>query len=165
MVWPQPRMRSDVLTRQAQVTAVSADAVMLRLLGSSCAGCSDGCGGRCNVFARGEEAELSVPRERQLALLPGQTVTLALSDRALRNAAYAGYGRALLAMLVGAISGHWLGIAVGLPSDPLAFAGLVVGVVLAARWTGDARLSPTLSANPILSVSSSPSFQESQEPL
>lgn len=158
-------MRNNVLSRQAQVKAVSSDAVVLQLLGSACSGCNDGCGGRCNVFARTQEAELKLPHDGQTSLSPGQKVTLTFSDRALRNAAYAGYGRALLAMLAGAISGHWLGIALDLPSDPMALMGLLVGVVLAAKRTGDSRINPTLTTDTTHSVLLSPLSQESQEPL
>lgn len=148
-------MRADVLQRQARVTAVSRDAVTLQLLGSACAGCGDGCGGRCNLLASERDARIELPREPGMELMPGQAVLLTFSDRALRNAAFAGYGRALLGMLLGAGIGQWLAWGIGLPADPPTLVGLLLGVLWAARRTGDVRVNPALTTTTAHSVSSS----------
>lgn len=145
--------------------AVSIDTVQLQLLGSACAGCGDGCGGRCNLFAPERDALLTLPRTAPLQLAPGDRVTLNFSDRALRNAAYAGYGRALLAMLAGAALGQLLAGALHLPTDPLVLTGLLLGVLLATRRTGDARVNPVLTVQTAHSPSLSSTSPESQEPL
>jgi len=153
-----------VLQRQAQVTALSDGEVTVRLLGSACTGCGDGCGGRCNLLVSAHDTHVALPRTPGLSLVPGQSVILTFSDRALRHAAYAGYGRALLALLVGATLGLALAHGSALPADPLVLIGLLLGVTLAARRTGNVQVNPTLTTPAAHLPSLFPSTTESQTP-
>lgn len=153
-----------MLQREARIMAISSDTVQVHLLGSACSGCSDGCGGRCNLLAPADNAVITLPRAAEMRLVPGDRVTLNFSDRALRNAAYAGYGRALLAMLTGAAFGELLASALHMPADPLVLTGLLLGVLLATRRTGDARVNPVLTVPTAHSLPLSSTSLESQEP-
>ena len=96
--------------RQARIVAIAPQGVRLRLLGSRCTPCENGCGGRCNLFVGDAEGELELPGEKPAAPLQvGDLVVLSLDDVALRRSAWAGYGRAWIGLLLGALLGYALG--------------------------------------------------------
>lgn len=121
--------------RDAEVLAVQGRRLSLRLLGSACDGCAGGCGGRCSLFvsAAGDGFELEVRDASSFP--PGQRLRLRLDDAALRQAAWRGYGRALLGLLAGTVLGHFVGLALGHYGNVLTLAGLLSGTLLAVRFS------------------------------
>jgi len=117
-----------VAERQARIVAIAPQGVRLRLLGSRCTPCENGCGGRCNLFVGDAEGELELPGEKPAAPLQvGDLVVLSLDDVALRRSAWAGYGRAWIGLLLGALLGYALGRGLGMAVDIFTCAGLVAG--------------------------------------
>lgn len=131
---PRRRRPPTVAEREAIVTACGPAGVQFKPLGSACAGCDTGCGGRCALFDV-DGGDLTLPAEAAPAVRVGDRVLLRLDDRSLRRAAHAAYGIALAGLLGGAASGHLLARALGLATDPLTLAGLVAGTWLAVRWS------------------------------
>ena len=129
--------------REAEVLGRAGGRISLRLLGSACAGCVGGCGGRCNLFAGDGDGvfEIDAPAT---SLRSGERVRLALDDAALRRAAWRGYGRVLLGLLAGAAAGQGLGLWLGMHADALSLAGLVLGTFLAARFSKPRLPAPVL---------------------
>lgn len=121
--------------REAEVRSRRGNELGLVLLGSACEGCAGGCGGRCNLFAAGDDGVFRVVVEDAADFLPGQRLRLRLDNEALRRAAWRGYGVALLGLLLGAGAGHGLARAFGGPADVFALIGLVLGTFLAARFS------------------------------
>lgn len=133
----------DQVRRFARVAAVHADVLELELEAGACAGCADGCGGRCNLFAN-VAAPLRLPLDGR-DWQPGQRVALSLSRRALRRAAFRGYGLALLGMLVGAGLGAFLARVLGVDGDPLVAVGLFAGLLGAVRALARTTVNPALT--------------------
>lgn len=113
--------------------------VRVRVPTAACEGCAGGCAGRCSPLAdeRGACWSLDTPDTFQ----PGQAVRIRVGEGALGQAAWRGYGLALLGMVVGAAAGHALGRLAGWPADPLALAGLLAGTFLPRLFPSDPRLS------------------------
>lgn len=120
--------------REVEVAAVG-QPLRLRLLGTQCDGCAGGCAGRCNLFATTAAGEFEFEATPDFIVAPGQRLRLALDDAALRRAAWAGYGRALLGLLLGAgagyLAGGWLAPAWPAAPDALTLVGLLSGTFLA----------------------------------
>lgn len=117
--------------REAIVVARTAGELRLKPAAGPCSGCSTGCGGRCDLFRADLAGELQMPEPPGLRLRPGDRVLLSLDDDALRRAAFAGYGRALAGLLLGAGTGHALALVAGWPGDASTLAGIVLGTWLA----------------------------------
>jgi hypothetical protein len=119
--------------REVEVTAAGDGQLRLKLLGDRCDGCSGGCAGRCNLFASDDAGEFRLEAPPGVVAHPGERYRLALDDEGLRRAAWHGYGRALLGLLLGAFAGHALGFAWPEARDGLTLLGLLSGTFLAAR--------------------------------
>lgn len=119
--------------REAQVTGLANGQVRLRTDAAACRGCRIGCGGRCNVFRSDAAGEITLPLPAHAQLGIGDRVRLAVDEVALRRAAFAGYGLALLGLLAGAGAGFGLAAISGLPRDPMTLIGLVAGTVWMLR--------------------------------
>ncbi|MFT3806583.1 SoxR reducing system RseC family protein [Arenimonas sp.] len=130
--------------RAARIADVAAGRASLHLLGERCAGCSAGCGGRCNVFAADEAGYLSMPSQWLSPADVGRDVVLRLDDDALRRAAWSGYGRALLGLLCGASVGALLGTGFPVAQDPLTLAGLLAGTFVAVTFQNPRLPEPQL---------------------
>lgn len=126
--------------RPAVVVAASPGGLRLRPLEAACRACTLGCGGRCDLFRADLAGELHLPPLPGLELHAGDRVLLSLDEAALRRAAVAGYGRALLGLLLGTAAGFGLAEALGLPRDPLTLLGLVAGTYAGLR--GSKRAEP-----------------------
>lgn len=119
--------------RDARVTELAAGQLRLRTDAEACRDCRIGCGGRCNVFRSDEAGELTLPLPAHAHLGIGDRVRLSVDEVALRRAAFAGYGMALLGLLAGAGVGLGLAIMTGLPRDPMTLVGLAAGTVWMLR--------------------------------
>jgi positive regulator of sigma E activity len=128
--------------REAEVRSRRGNELGLVLLGSACEGCAGGCGGRCNLFAAGDDGVFPVVVEDAAGFSPGQRLRLSIDDEAIRRAAWRGYGVALAGLLLGAAAGHGLGRLLGGSADMFALAGLVLGTFLAARFSKPALPEP-----------------------
>lgn len=117
--------------RDARVIRIQAGSLQVQLLGSACSGCQGGCAGRCSVFAAGQDGTLELPLPPGSTLVAGQPLRLRLDDVALRRAAWRGYGRAWLGLLLGAGAGHLLGLLWGQNGNVLVMLGLLAGTFLA----------------------------------
>ncbi len=93
--------------RHARVSAIDNGQLRLQLLDQQCSNCTIGCGGRCNVFVD-PAATIDVPAPVGQAISIGQSVKILIDDSALASAALAGYGYALLGLLIGATIGYLL---------------------------------------------------------
>lgn len=134
--------------REAVVVAVERDGLRLRPAPQACSGCDSGCGGRCDLFRTDLSGELRLPAPRGQSFASGDRVLLSLDDAQLRRAAFAGYGRALAGLVLGAGAGHGLAIATGWPADPLTLAGLVGGTCIALLRSKRVALEPRLRLVP-----------------
>ncbi|WP_460457874.1 SoxR reducing system RseC family protein [Arenimonas alkanexedens] len=138
--------------REVEVIAADGQALQLRLLGDQCDGCQGGCAGRCNLFATSAAGGFALQVPAGVQCVPGERFRLALDDEALRRAAWQGYGRALLGLLLGAVLGYALGAAWPAGRDLLTLAGLLSGTFLAVlaskRHLPAPRLLPAASAIP-----------------
>lgn len=121
--------------RDVEVVGASGRRLSLRLLGSACDGCAGGCGGRCSLFVGTGDQGFELEVDGAGGFPPGQRLRLRIDDQALRQAAWRGYGRVLLGLLAGALSGHVLGLALGQYGNVLTLAGLLSGTLLAARFS------------------------------
>lgn len=130
------------MQRYAKVLSVDTQSVTVRLDDSPCAGCTMGCGGRCNLFRTDQQNQLSLLSAEPVSV--GQRVLLTISEQRLRQAALHGYGRALLGLLLGALLGALLARGLGVASDPLVLLGLTLGIA-AALWQSRSR-----TVNPVL---------------
>lgn len=102
----------------------------LQALGSTCRDCSSGCGGRCHLFASSEAIEFDLAASDHPAVI-GEQVIVHIDDAALRHAAWLGYGRCLMGLLLGAVLGHLVGLSLGRAENLLTFMGLAAGTFLA----------------------------------
>lgn len=138
--------------REVEVIGVQDGQLSLRLLGGPCSGCEGGCAGRCNLFATTDAGEFVLAGAGVNDARPGQRYRLAIDDEALRRAAWLGYGRALLGLLLGALAGYAVGAAWPVARDGLTLAGLLAGTFLAARASKRhlpaPRLLPAAGATP-----------------
>lgn len=132
--------------REVEVVAVATDGLRLRLLGSACDGCSGGCGGRCSLFGGDAGGELALPAPSHFAVQAGQRLRLVLDDRRLRSAAWQGYGRAWLGLVLGAFAGRAVALAWPAHADLLTLAGLVSGTFLAMAFSKRHLPEPQLQA-------------------
>lgn len=130
--------------RPAVVVAATAIELRLRPLESSCRECTLGCGGRCDLFKADRAGDLSLPPPTDLSLRPGDRVLLHLDEAALRRAAIAGYGRALLGLVLGATAGFGLSEALDLARDPATLIGLVAGTFAGVRGSKRAEPVPSI---------------------
>lgn len=130
------------MQRCGQVLSVDTQSVTVRLDDSQCAGCTMGCGGRCDLFRTDRQNQLTLPSTESVAV--GQHVMLTISEQRLRQAALHGYGRALLGLLLGAALGALLAHGLGAASDPLVLLGLILGMAI-ALWQSRSR-----TVNPVL---------------
>lgn len=129
----------------ARVAQVSQGRATVRLLGDRCAGCSSGCGGRCNAFAADDAGDLSIEAPELDVGAVGREVLLQLDDVALRRAAWSGYGRALIGLMVGAVAGAVLGLRFPALQDVLTLAGLLSGTFIAIAFQKPRIPEPRLS--------------------
>lgn len=132
--------------RDVEILAVAPGGLRIRLLGTACDGCSGGCGGRCNLFASDAAGELTLPLPLAAGVRAGQRMRLVLDDRRLRAAAWRGYGRAWLGLVLGAAAGRLAGIAWPGHVDLLTLAGLVSGTFLAVSFSKRHLPEPRLQA-------------------
>ncbi len=130
--------------RAARVADVSGGRATLRLLGDRCADCSAGCGGRCSVFATDDAGGLSIVADSLGPGDVGRDVVLRLDDDALRRAAWSGYGRALVGLLLGAGAGALLGLGLPALQDVLTLAGLLSGTFIAIAFQNPRTPEPQL---------------------
>lgn len=130
--------------RTARVAEVSAGRAVLRLLGDRCRECSAGCGGRCNVFAADEAGSLSIATEAFGPGDIGREVVLRLDDAALRRAAWSGYGRALVGLMIGTGVGAVVGLGFPAARDPLTLIGLLSGTFIAIAFHNPRNPEPQL---------------------
>ncbi|MFY2764520.1 SoxR reducing system RseC family protein [Arenimonas sp. MALMAid1274] len=117
--------------RQVLVQAVTPEGLRLRLLGSACAGCQGGCGGRCSLFATGADGDLLLPCPPGAVPRVGDQLRLRIDDVQLRRSAWRGYGLAWLGLVAGAAVGHGFGLLWPAASNLLTLAGLAAGTFLA----------------------------------
>ena len=146
---PSGLARGLVLPAAFREDAVNGDAIDIRWIDARCRGCV-GCGGRCSLFAKapGEVEQLRLDALSFAAdLTIGTTVEIAASPRALRRGAMTGYGLALVALLIGAVVGHALGLHAG-HANLGALLGLLAGTLLAGRLTKRLASAPRLVARP-----------------
>lgn len=115
--------------RDARVTSVVSGQVSLQTDASTCRGCRIGCGGRCNVFRSDQAGAITLPLPLGAQLGVGDRVRLEVDEVALRRAAFAGYGLALVGLVAGAAIGFGVAELAGLPRDPLTLLGLSAGTV------------------------------------
>lgn len=138
--------------REVEVVSSRGRQLQLRLLGDQCAGCHGGCAGRCSLFATSAAGEFTFDASDELAVRPGERYRLALDDDALRRAAWQGYGRALLGLLLGALAGYAVGASWPAARDALTLLGLLSGTFLAVlaskRHLPAPRLLPAAGATP-----------------
>jgi hypothetical protein len=139
--------------RAVEVVAIAAGAAHLRLLGTACDGCAGGCGGRCALFGGDERRELPMPLPA-FPIVPGQRLRLVLDDAGLRTAAWRGYGRAWLGLVLGAGAGALAGRAFASHADVLTLAGLASGTFVALafskRHLPEPRLQPPAGEPPVI---------------
>lgn len=133
------------MRRRAVVAAVDAAGIDVRWTESRCRGCV-GCGGRCSLFAAGDDAIERLPATGS-ACRPGMAVEVEVSAPRLRRAAGAAYGLALLALLVGVVVGHAVGGWWG-QGDAGAFLGLLLGTFSAGRLTKRLDAAPPVRVRP-----------------
>lgn len=119
--------------REVEVIGVAEGRLSLRLLGDQCSGCEGGCAGRCNLFATTDAGAFVLEGADGTGARTGERYRLALDDQALRRAAWLGYGRALLGLLLGAFAGYAVGAGWPVARDALTLAGLLAGTFLAVR--------------------------------
>ncbi|WP_290890785.1 SoxR reducing system RseC family protein [Arenimonas sp.] len=138
--------------REVEVISTADGRLSLRLLGDQCTGCEGGCAGRCNLFATTAAGEFVLEGAGLPGAVAGSRYRLALDDQALRRAAWLGYGRALLGLLLGAFAGYAAGAAWPAARDGLTLAGLLAGTFLAVlvskRHLPAPRLLPAAVATP-----------------
>lgn len=119
--------------REARIISVVRGQVRLRTDTAACQDCRIGCGGRCNVFRPDEAGEITLPLPAHAQFGTGDRVRIAVDEVALRKAAFAGYGLALMGLLAGALAGFVLALVTGLPRDPTTLVGLASGTVWMLR--------------------------------
>jgi len=125
--------------REVEVIAAHGRQLRLRLLGDQCEGCSGGCAGRCNLFATSAAGEFALEASEGVDARAGQRFRLAIDDDGLRRAAWQGYGRALLGLLLGAAAGYGLGAFWPAARDASTLLGLLSGTFLAV-WSSKRHL-------------------------
>lgn len=130
--------------RRATVAAVGTDSLRLRLEAGDCEGCRIGCGGRCALFRPGSDGELELSGIPSSGWRVGDRLLLALDEDALRRAAFAGYGRALLGLLLAAGLGFAFARGLNLDPDVPTLLGMLIGLWLALRANRRAELVPEL---------------------
>lgn len=130
--------------RRATVAAVGSGRLRLRLDTGDCDGCQLGCGGRCALFGTDSEGQIELSGILVADWRAGDRLLLTVEEDALRRAAFAGYGRALLGLLLAASLGFALARGLNLDPDIPTLAGMVVGLWLAVKANRRAELIPEL---------------------
>lgn len=137
-----------VADRRATVAAVGSGRLRLRLDAGDCDGCRLGCGGRCALFGADAEGEIELPGIPAADWRAGDRLLLTVEEDALRRAAFAGYGRALLGLLLAASLGFALARGLNLDPDIPTLTGMVVGLWLAVKANRRVELTPGLRRLP-----------------
>jgi len=119
--------------------------IRLQPLTGACRDCSSGCGGRCSLFATNKAIEIELSHI-DAVFASGTRVCLSIDDIALRQAAWCGYGLALIGLLAGAAVGHAAGIAFGRGENLLAMLGLVAGTFAAMFFSKRLIPAPIITA-------------------
>jgi positive regulator of sigma E activity len=124
-----------VAEREIEIIGVDARGVVLRALGA-CSDCT-GCGGRCDLFRSiGPDAEARLPLELFAEPpRPGERWHIILADRELLAQAWAGYGLALVGLVLGAALGYGLTPGSGAARDLATAIGALSGTLLALRFS------------------------------
>lgn len=133
--------------RDVLVLEIQPGWLRLQPLGTACRDCSSGCAGRCRLFATDEDISFELHASEDKPEI-GSRLRLCIDDAALRRAAWAGYGRALCGLLLGAGFGHLTGLMSGFATNLSTLAGLLLGTFLALFFSKPAlpplRLRPEL---------------------
>lgn len=130
--------------REGIIVAIDALEVRLRPAAAVCAGCSIGCGGKCNVFQSDTSGDITLARRDDSRLQVGDRVRVHIDELALRRAAFAGYGIALLGLVLGAAAGYATALWLDISRDPATLLGLIGGTVLALRYSKHHRIDPMI---------------------